>query len=69
MISGEGIAFRSQSKSASLLQGAALEFAFSQKLALQCEPVPIPVLHGMGFHGDLAIVRGRLLPVCGGCRS
>ena len=27
----------------------------SQKLALQCEPVPIPVLHEMGFHGDLAI--------------
>ena len=52
-----GPLFRSQSKSASLLQGAALEFAngkISQKLALQCEPVPIPVLHEMGFHGDLA---------------
>ena len=52
-----GSLFRSQSKSASLLQGAALEFANgknSQKLALQCEPVPILVLHEMGFHGDLA---------------
>ena len=53
-----GPLFRSQSKSASLLQGAALEFANSKHLSeariAECEPVPIPVLHEMGFHGDLA---------------
>ena len=60
MIAGEGTAFQIAEQVCIVVTGrgsrCSLMARISQKLALQCEPVPIAVLDEMGFHGDLAHV-------------